>query len=747
MVGLSMLKLTRRLRLFSNTRQLCPLMSRSILILLVLAIPSVKTFADGAPLLLGKRGAPPTIVNTSDSPLTKAIIVRLAEYLELCLGARPKILSSAPASGSEPLIIVGTADIARRYRVPLPPSDSEEAFSLATIATPRFIVVVSGTTDRGIKRAIQKLILLTRQQGQELLVPHTNLSTKPWKSMREYTLANWKPDDVRTKFTNRLADKRVDVFRMGDVQVGRYVQMMDDLGFSGVQVTESSFYWSSAGSMEAVQQEIQKVAKAAHSIGQHVSYMVYGAEFTAGWIDPEVIYKPTPGNTAFEDPRVRHGFEKYYDHYCKMAPYVDMVIGHWFDAGRLGDLGDVINYQKLLRQKMLSKNPHLKFAINTWGNRNFPGAILNARMNDFLILEVSMPNYVPMDRRIAFRREAKEKGFEVGMWGWYMTEYESDQVPNMHVNGHVLKEYLNNHRNGAERVLPTTYWSEMDAYHINNIYTMYQAAQLLWNPDGDPDQILMEVVDGIWGPRDGPAVYEAVKLIEDVRSGPTWETFSYRSPKRRDGSADPAEDARRARESLSKLATLKPDPNFISKVTLPVSREALLDLMVPHLEQIRLFAEFRLEFKEIERLKAAGANKEVLAAKIAEIWRPIPEFNTWIGTYGQAEAWRQEQMIRKFCAEAGIVPPVPKWKSSRDRQRALEKIQSQQRVSPEPLMIAVNNIAGEFSLDKSYAKSLLEVLVVEGWLERVVGKEQYRLTQWQEIAFPVRVRLGLYDSR
>jgi hypothetical protein len=709
------------------------------LLLLLLATTSARdVLAAENPLLLGKQSRSPLIVDTVRSPLTKAVVGRLSEYLHLCLKTKPRIVDRVPTSGSEPLIVLGRIDLARTYEVPLPPPGDAEAFSLNTRTVLRTMVIVSGATDKGIKRGVQRLILLTKQDSGSLLLPPLRIADKPWKSSREFTVDNWRPDNVRLLFANRLADKRLDFYRLGDAQKARYIWMMDDLGFNGVQFNDDPHSWSENGSIEAYQEMLRKCAEAAHAIGQHVSYFVYAAEFTEGWSDPEAVYKPQPGMTAFDDPRVRRTFEKYYDHYSDMAPYVDLVIGHWFDSGELTDLRDVINYQKLLRQKMLAMNPHLKFAVNTWGNDKFLDALLDAGMNDFLILETSMPGNAEMKNRPEYRRNAKAKGLQVGMWGWDVTEWEMDQLANMHVNGHVLKQYIDSVRNGAEQVLPSSYWSENDGHHINNIYTLYQAAQLLWNPDRDPDEILSQISEAVWGPRDGPAVYQALKLIEDTRTGPTWETYNSSSPWRAD---KPDDDVRRASECLDKLATLKPDPDFVPKITLPVSRETMLELLLPHLEQIRRFARFRVRFQELEKLQASGASKEELAAKIAEAWQPIPEFNTWIGVYGQVEARWQEQMIREFCAGAGLEPTVPKWKIWKDSERALEKIQSEQRVMATQRVFRARSIAGEFSVDPAYAQTLVRELISHGWIEPVAS-DQYRLVNWQDIAFPVRVRLG-----
>lgn len=127
---------------------------------LIEADPATAAAVDHS-VVLGRLNASPTIVDTVGSPLTEVLVGRLSEYFERCLEARPRVLSKIPVSGSEPLIVLGTAQMAHLYNVPPPPaSGDEEAFSLATLRSPRTVVVASGATDKGVKRAIWRLILL-----------------------------------------------------------------------------------------------------------------------------------------------------------------------------------------------------------------------------------------------------------------------------------------------------------------------------------------------------------------------------------------------------------------------------------------------------------------------------------------------------------------------------------------------------------------------------------------------------------
>ena len=129
---------------------------------------------------------------------------------------------------------------------------------------------------------------------------------------------------------------------------------------------------------------------------------------------------------------------------------------------------------------------------------------------DYLLLPVSFPEaYKPGDRE-SLHRQAKKLGLKLGIWGWYTTEYETDQLASMYVNGQVLKSVYRQMKDGALAIHPVEYWSEMEAHHLNNIYSMYVASQLLWDPDRDPHAILVELTNAIWGPTNGPVGLKAL---------------------------------------------------------------------------------------------------------------------------------------------------------------------------------------------------------------------------------------------
>jgi hypothetical protein len=275
----------------------------------------------------------------------------------------------------------------------------------------------------------------------------------------------------------------------------------------------------------------------------------------------------------------------------------------------------------------------------------------------------------------------------------------------------------------------------MEAYHLSNIFSMYASGQLLWNPDRNPDEILNEIAEGIWGTSNGPKVLEALKLIQDIRSGPTWDTYwSYkgRTPYCF-GSDDPAKDKERAAIVLHDLIVMKTDTNFVSKFPLPFPPAVFIEVMIPNIRQILAFAEFRVKEKAIREAAKMGSSKEELIKLANEAWKPVPEYNTWIGTFGQIEARVQETMIRQLAKDLDIKIIPPGWLVHRDADRFLQKIQNVQRRSAKPVQFKPDDAVGksEFYWPPEKIKESIDFLLSAGSIEKIADNT-YQLANWYE---------------
>jgi hypothetical protein len=689
----------------------------------------------GAEVVFAKGDAP-QIVFQPHTDLEQRAEGRLAEYLGKVLGKSAQTVARIDDASSGTPVFVLAADGREAASGISAPRDSPEAFALETrVVGGRSLVIAVGRTVRGLKRAVQRLIVESEQSPAGLVIPELKMAESPWIPQREWALCPWDPNFPRAVFSNPNADKRLNVYNYGDEQIASYVAMFDSFGFSGCQLLEICGGFHDRGSPEAYQSVLQRYARASHRQGQDVTYWVWAAQFDGyGWVDSTVTYTPRQGMTAFEDPKVRATFEKYYDHYAKMAPDVDRLVAHFYDPGSLKSQEDVFSYLALLRDKFKAGNPNVKLGVDFWavakGNEaGYMQQLADHGFGDALLLETSLPSYWPAGKREALHQEAKRRGLDLGVWGWCTAEMETDRTPSMFVNAHLLSHFFGQIKHGADRIHPLTYWSEMEAYHLNNIFTMYATAQLLWNPERDPDEILREIAEGIYGPRNGEPVFRALKLIEDVRTGPAWDTFWRYLPGARLGTEDPAADLRRADEAIAAFEKMTPDGSFVAKFPLPFPPATFIQLTLPHLRQIRQFADFRLKVLELRAAAMHGATKAQLTQLAQAAWHPVPDYNTWIGEWGQPEEVMQEKILEEIAGDLGIEVTVPGWMRFRDAERLLEAVQNRQRFTVKPWQFTLASGFMQWATEK--VRDRLQLLIESGAIEKI-GDNAYRLANWND---------------
>lgn len=626
------------------------------------------------------------VVASPQSPLERRVTGELCAYLEKVLKQAPRLvtdLSQAPALA--PAIVLASRPLASPVPLSAPDGSPEAYAVLTTTGEGRPLILAVGNTDKGLKRAVQRLVIKSRQEQGALAIPALALAEKPWMPEREYIHVNaWVPSRGRGNPVpgNPNVDNRVDTNLFTKEQLAAYVAMYDWFGFSGVQLCETCLNYSFHQSPEVAQRWEQTYARAARENGQNVSLNVWAAEFEGwGWSDPEVVYTLAKGKDelemkggvrvrnstegdyglqaerpALEDPQVRKAFEKAYGIYAQMAPFVDRIVTQIYDPGKLKKAEDIAQALKLLEQKFKAKNPAVKLTINGWF---VPKDVLEAlpRAGFKEITMTSCPSEVPEARRAEFHAWGKKEGLQLGMWSWHLADIETDGFPSMHVNPQLYRRFCQQLKDGVLKTAPLTYWSEMECYHLNNAFSMYAASQLLWNPDGDPHELLGEVSEGIFGTRNGNTVLRALELIQDCRSGPKWETYWWSAPEYKQGTLDPQEDLRRADDSIAALEGMQIDPEFVPKFPLPVPPALFVDLMLPHLRQIRALAAFRVEMNRIRESAAQGTPKDQLLERVMNAWVPIPYYNVWVGELGLPEREAQERILRCLAKDLNLDIP------------------------------------------------------------------------------------------
>ena len=157
--------------------------------------------------------------------------------------------------------------------------------------------------------------------------------------------------------------------------------------------------------------------------------------------------------------------------------------------------------------------------------------------------------------------------------------------------------------------------------------------------------------------------------------------------------------------------------------------------------QIKSFAEFRIKINLIREAAKKGTSKVELTKLANEAWQPIPEYSTWIGTFGLPEARMQEKMIEKIGKDLEIVVKPPAWMLYRDANRYLQRIQHIQRNHSEKVrfrteesgiigdQIQQTRVAFQWSVKK--ANESVNMLVRDGALSE--GENgAYSLSNWEE---------------
>jgi hypothetical protein len=228
-------------------------------------------------------------------------------------------------------------------------------------------------------------------------------------------------------------------------------------------------------------------------------------------------------------------------------------------------------------------------------------------------------------------------------------------------------------------------------------------------------------------------VLRALELIQDVRSGPTWETYWWTSPTHRVGTENPAEDLRRAKEALAALRTLEPDPSWVPQFPLPFPPETFVELLLPHLEQIRRYAEFRLQVAALREAAGQGAAREELEQRLKEAWQPVPEFDTWVGTFGSKELREQKKIVAELREEYQLSVPDPDALRYVEADRALQVLRTWQRGTPGPLVFTPLSATGEFYWPEATARDRFQKLVADGVVQPVADN-QYQLADWENWA-------------
>jgi hypothetical protein len=223
---------------------------------------------------------------------------------------------------------------------------------------------------------------------------------------------------------------------------------------------------------------------------------------------------------------------------------------------------------------------------------------------------------------------------------------------------------------------------------------------------------------------------DVLRLIEDVRTGPDfksyWTSKNYGPVTGEIGTDDPASDLKRAQSALDFLKTAGPDPGFVAKFPLPFAAADFSALIQSHVRQIADYSTFRVGLEEVRKAAAAGASKARLTEMMESIWKPVPEYDTWIGMGSTIELNAQMRLIRKIEQDYGITVRDPPELVARDADRIAETLGRRQAYSATPLLWKIDPQHPGSSWDSD---QLIDRDFLYLWTEREAWRSRFALLQ------------------
>lgn len=556
-----------------------------------------------------------------------------------------------------------------------------------------------------------------------------------WIPEREAIITLWNVNFPRGIYLNSNVSLKNNLMDYSGDQLYEYVKMLKYCGFTGIQVTDMCSAWAGADSYEPIHEKIRILADSAHSLDMKFTLWVWGAEFSDyGWVDPDAAYSFGPnGEYPHTRPEVIATFEKYYSIYAQLADCCDRVIAHYFDPGNLVTTEDVAYFAKMLKDKFLAVNPEIDFGVSCWVDAYDKNMLVKELGNDITLYEEGhhddIGSYTP------FRTEIVNLGTRLGTWAWNTCEMEIDQLAQMNFNLDIIRSVYQTARN-YDSIIKPSYWSEMDSYHVLNVFSLYCAGQMLINPDIPSEDLYESISTAAVGPEYAGAFAEMLKIIQDARSGHSWDTYFWSNENYILKSDDyPAEDIfKRCTASIPILMEMIHSGIGSYTLPLPISLQDLLSMMLSHMKQIQSYAAFRIGLSELEQKYAEGSPVEELEKTLYEIAKPIDDYDCIIGCWGQIEARAQYEMITAFCQKTGMdIPVYPEFHAQR-KQYIMGQFICYQRNSEKAYLAKSPYYQWGLAYGADETARLVNELVAEGLLTRL-DEDTVCLKNWESYTY------------
>lgn len=555
-----------------------------------------------------------------------------------------------------------------------------------------------------------------------------------WMEEREATIVLWNINYNRGFYLNGDTALENNIMDMSEEQLYEYVKMLKFCGFTGIQLTEMCSAWAGVGGYEAVHEKIRMMADAAHSLDMQVTLWVWGAEFNGyGWVDESVTYDKEDYDFAYQNPKVVETFEKYFSIYAQLADCCDRLVGHFYDPGNLHTAEDIAYFCNMLRDKFYAVNPEIDFGISCWVDVFDKNVFVRELGNDVTLYECGHHDEEGDYQK--FRGFVAGSGCRLGTWAWNTCEMEIDQLAQMNFNLDLIRSIYQTARK-YDGIIKPGYWSEMDSYHILNVFSLYCAGQMLMNPDIESEVLLGQITEAAVGEEYAEAFGEMLLILQDARSGTSWDNFFWsKEDYLLKSDSYPAEDLlERCNRMIPVLDEMIEKEIETNTLPLPINLNQVLRMMRPHLCQIRDFAKFRIELAQLKAQVEEGTDLEAVAEKLYEIGQPIDSYNCIIGTWGQIEARAQRELVLEFCDKTGVAVPIYGEYDKQRKDFIYAQFAMYQRGKQEPNEIGEPYYQYGVAFGEEETKRLVEEMIEDGLLLRTERDTVY-LADWENYRY------------
>lgn len=523
---------------------------------------------------------------------------RLASYLFAVTGREPSVtekLSSSPAA-----IILTTSRGTLDATVSID-NKTSESFSIATFSRGNNVqVTITGASALGVKRGVYHLMQSIELHDGKLMMPSEPVTSAPFLRSRVSHVGGYTVQHLNVATGEKLA-KGTSATREQSAwnllpfwepdRIGEYVDMLDFFGYNGIEAPPSLYDPKDTDTLSLQRRKVLR--QHATENGMKLVLKLDGTLFGRGGAVP---YGP--------DTKAR--YNEHYRSYAEVAaPDIDDVLTHWVDAGGWKSTPDhpcSIDLLQDLHMQIDAEfrrvNPHVQSFLNLW-YLDHPGyqRWLGYQNVDTILSSGKIPPQVGIAMGRYYKpAEAKQivaAGHPAGVWSWYMADNEL--LYTMHVHTHILQSYLAS--------LPPEASDEL-ALHVmdncqreTNLYSIYLAAHLMWEPKLDPDIPLREVARLVYGPKLEDAVFHALKAIADVRCGAgpcrgMWTAGATRDRITSNAVVSFDQGYQQATDAWKALKDAQPDEHYIAPVKFHRATATLLAELKNHAEIVASYMQF-----------------------------------------------------------------------------------------------------------------------------------------------------------